>query len=246
MFHAHTFVTLGLALALSLIHIWAALLRPYKIVPRAYWLSFADGVSISWVILQLLPESGQVFAHLPESAKPSFARLKEFPYFPLLVSLVIFYGLEKLIELPHAAHEQDDAGLAPLRAWIYIAAYALYKILMGYLFAQITELAVVLVYAAALAMHFFVVDFHLVEIHRRVFARIGRWLLSAAFLLGWGTGVAMVISPFILALLMSFVAGAAVMLVLQEEFSEIHKSSFAAFLSGVCLYSGLAFLVRVV
>jgi hypothetical protein len=84
-----------------------------------------------------------------------------------------------------------------------------------------------------------VIDFHLLEMHRSAYHRIGRWLLSGAFLAGWILSTQVQIAPAVLAMLVSFVAGGAVLLIIQDEFSESHDNSYAAFLIAVLLYGPL-------
>jgi hypothetical protein len=236
-------LTLGPAILLTFVHIWAPLIRPEKLLPQTFWLSFADGISITFVVLQLLPEAGHIAGHLPEALHPVHDLLSHYPYLPMLVSLVTFYGIEKVMERPATPDQQGGSNLTPLRIWIYMAGYALYKVVVGYLLAKMLSPIAVLVFSVAMAMHFFVVDFHLVNIHRNVFAGIGRWALSAAFLAGWGVGVATKLSPFVVALLMSFVSGGAMMMMIQEEFSEKRPTSFPGFLLGVVMYSALLFML---
>jgi hypothetical protein len=51
-----TLITLGPALVLAFLHQWATYLHPRKYIARKYWLSFVDGISITYIFLQFLPE----------------------------------------------------------------------------------------------------------------------------------------------------------------------------------------------
>ncbi|KFI05525.1 hypothetical protein JN27_20795 [Massilia sp. BSC265] len=62
-------------------------------------------------------------------------------------------------------------------------------------------------------------------------------MLIAAFSNGWLRGVQVAIAPGLLALLMSFVAGSAVLMIIQDEFSDDHPTYFPAFLGAVVVYS---------
>ena len=126
--------SLGAVVFLALIHILADRLHPERAIRRRYWLSFADGISISYVFLQLLPEIVEGTRHL-ESLDGFPRLLQQDPFFPLLAGLVCFYGLERLVE-PQAAAPGGTAGRTPgFRVWSHLASYALYKGLIGYLLA---------------------------------------------------------------------------------------------------------------
>ncbi|MCC4266129.1 hypothetical protein LL240_16965 [Oceanimonas baumannii] len=237
MSHVAVMGTLFAAVFLALLHVLVNIFHWERVIPRKYWLSFADGISISYVFLQLLPEIVEGVGHLPESFGPVAPFLEHNPFFPLLIGLVVFSGLVRLMDRPAAAPEKGVADGS--RVWSHIASYAFYKGLVGYIIASMTGLVGILVFVIPMTMHFLVVDYRLLEIHKGIYQRSGRWILSAAILIGWAIGVTTTISPAVVALLLAFVAGGIVLIVLEEEFSRDHPSSFGAFLMAVVLYSVL-------
>jgi hypothetical protein len=242
-------VTLAIGLPLAFLHVWSPYVHPDTYINARYWRPFADGISITYIFLQLLPE----ITHLAEEelhpderyvlAFPGWLEAlsawgEQNPYLPLLVGFTLFYGLERGLERP-VDHGSSDGAERPVHFWVHMLGMSLYKILLGYLMAQITSMSGLLIFAFAILMHFLVIDFHLVEMHRSAYHRIGRWILSGAFLVGWILGTQVQIDPSALAMLVSFVAGGAVLMIIQDEFSESHDSSFAAFLIAVSLYGSL-------
>lgn len=232
---------IGLSLAsvvfLSLIHVLADMVRWKRPLPRKYWLSFADGISISYVFLGLLPKIVDGTTQLPDTLGRTADLLKHSPFLPLLVGLVAFYGMERLVEKPQvdgSSHGARDA--TGLRVWIHLASYAFYKAIIGYLIVQMNNPASIAIFVVSMAVHFLVVDYRMMEIHKGVYQRIGRWALTLAILVGWVVGVTTVISPVVVTLLLSFLAGGIVLVVLEEEFSREHPSSFPAFVAAVAAY----------
>lgn len=237
----NNFTLVGLSLAavifLSLVHVLADMLRWKHQLPQKYWLSFADGISISYVFLGLLPKIIEGTANLPDSMGPMVDILKHNPFLPLLVGLVSFYGLERLVEKP--AVETDShvsSNHTGLRVWSHLASYALYKAIIGYLIAKMNDPLLIAIFVLSMAVHFLVVDYRMMEIHKSVYQRVGRWLLTVAIFVGWVIGITTVISPVIVTLLLAFVAGGIVLVVLEEEFSREHPSSFPAFLVAILAY----------
>lgn len=239
---------IGLSLAsvvlLSLIHVLADMVRWKRQLPKKYWLSFADGISISYVFLGLLPKIVDGTMHLPDSLGRTADVLKDSPFLPLLIGMVMFYGMERMVEKPRVGGGTRVAADATgLRVWIHLASYTFYKAIIGYLIAQMHHPASMIVFVVSMAVHFLVVDYRMMEIHKGVYQRIGRWALTVAILAGWVVGVSTVISPVLVTLLLSFLAGGIVLVVLEEEFSREHPSSFPAFLMAVGVYMTVQLLI---
>lgn len=244
---AHIVATLVAAIFLAFIHQWALYLHMHEGDGRKYWFSVADGVSITYIFLQLLPEIGHFIAEpaLPADrpyvlALPAgqavMGWLEHNPYFPLLMGFTLFYGLEKWIERSSPEIAEDQVNLS-VRFWAHIGGLALYKVLLGYLLTRTGSWTSLLVFTGAMGLHFLVMDVHLLEMHKRAYTLFGRWVLMAAFSAGWLLGVQVAIAPVLLALLMSFVAGGAVLMIIQDEFSDDHPTYFPAFLGSVAVYS---------
>lgn len=236
------FTLIGLSLAsvvfLSLVHVLADILRWKRQLPQKYWLSFADGISISYVFLGLLPKIIEGTAAFPDSLGYGAGLLKQSPFLPLLIGLVVFYGMERLVEKPAGAVGAKTAAgdTAGLRVWIHLASYAFYKAIIGYLIVQMNNPVSIVIFVISMAVHFLVVDYRMMEIHKSVYQSFGRWALTIAILIGWVVGATTVISPVLVTLLLSFLAGGIVLVVLEEEFSRDHPSSFRAFVLAVIVY----------
>jgi hypothetical protein len=241
--------TLAIGLPLAFLHVWSPYVHPGRYVDSRYWLPFADGISITYIFLQLLPEITHLAAeelHSDESyvlrfsgwLEPLSAWGEQNPFLPLLLGFTLFYGLERGFERP-VDHGSSQGAERPVHFWVHMVGMSLYKVLLGYLMGQITSVSGLLTFAFAMTMHFLVIDFHLLEMHRSAYHRIGRWILSGAFLVGWILSTQVQIAPPVLAMLVSFVAGGAVLMIIQDEFSERSDNSYAAFLLAVLLYGSL-------
>jgi hypothetical protein len=249
----HT-LTLVIGLSLAFLHVWSPYVHPGRYIGSRYWLPFADGISITYVFLQLLPEithladeelrpHGTFVLRFPGSLEALSAWGEQNPFLPLLLGFTFFYGLERGFERPVDHRGFSDGEGRPVRFWVHMVGLSLYKILLGYLMGQITSVSGLLIFAFAIMMHFLVIDFHLLEMHRSAYHRIGRWILTGAFLVGWILSTQLEIAPPLLAMLVSFVAGSAVLMIIQDEFSESKDNSYAAFLIAVLVYGSLLLVV---
>lgn len=92
-----------------------------------------------------------------------------------------------------------------------------------------------MLFALAMALRFVVNDYGLRRDHKGAYDRVGRWLISAAVLLGWAVGVAAEVPEAAVAALTAFLAGGVIMNVLREE----RRSRFWAFAVGAAAYAAL-------
>ena len=235
--------SIGLSFAavlfLSMIHVLAEILRWKRKLPQKYWLSFADGISISYVFLGLLPKIIEGTNYFTDTLGSAADILKGNPFLPLLIGLTAFYGMERLVEKTQLSKDGNiiTSDTTGLRVWIHLASYAFYKAIIGYLIVQMNNQISIVIFVASMAVHFLVVDYRMMEIHKSVYQQIGRWILTLAILIGWVVGITTTISPIVVTLLLGFLAGGIVLVVLEEEFSRQHPSSFIAFVLAVLLYS---------
>lgn len=94
-------------------------------------------------------------------------------------------------------------------------------------------------FALAMAVHFVVNDYGLRRDHKEAYTRLGRWIISAAVVLGWAVGVAVEVLEAAIAGLTAFLAGGVIMNVLKEELPEERQSRFWAFAAGATAYAAL-------
>lgn len=238
-------------IALALVHVVTPSLKFLHGTPRSAWLSAAGGVSVAYVFVHLLPElaAGQRLIGAVTSGE-AFA--ERHVYLIALVGLVIFYGLDRLakssrsrrsIGTVRAGRDSDPGGVAtsPNVFWIHIGSFAIYNALIGYLLLHREEITIrsTLLFTVAMALHFVVTDYGLVDDHKAVYLSRGRWVLVAAVVAGLGLGYVTEISEAAIAVLVAFLAGGVILNVLKEEVPSERQSRFWAFALGTAGYAGV-------
>ena len=143
---------------------------------------------------------GKYVLRLPESLQAVADWGEQNPFLPLLLGFTLFYGLERGFERP-VDHGSSHGAERPVHFWVHMLGMSLYKILLGYLMGQVTSVSGLISFAFAMTMHFLVIDFHLLEMHRSAYHRIGRWILTGAFLVGWILSTQVEIATAVLAML---------------------------------------------
>ena len=229
-----------LALGLAVVHLFASKLRFLDVDPRSRWLSMAGGAAVAYVFLHLFPELA--LAQESFEDRGPFETEHEI-YLLSMVGLAVFYGLERAAKV--SRHERREAGEedvpGPGVFWLHVVSFALYNAMVGYLLLH--QEGDLLLFSLAMALHFLVNDYGLRKDHREPYDRVGRWLLSAAVLLGWGIGTQVEIGELPLALLFAFLAGGIVLNVLKEELPAERESRFSAFVLGAAGYAAILLLL---
>ena len=231
---------------LVIVHLAAGKIRFLQAWPRSAWLSFAGGISVSYVFVHVFPELEE--AQQAISGHGAVAFLEHHAYLIALVGLVLFYGLEHWVSQNKACAGTSDRGKHPRSGrymfWLHIGIFALYNALIGYLLVyRESSLHELVLYSLAMAFHFLVNDYGLVVRHREVYLHKGRWVLALAVLVGWGVGLWVEVEEAATSMLFAFLAGGVVLNVLKEELPEERQSRLWPFVLGAALYSSLLLLI---
>ena len=239
--------TLTAALVLVAVHLFSGRLRFLEGTPRSRWLSVAGGISVAYVFLHLLPElaEGQEVAESRESGL--FGLVESEIYLLALVGLLVFYGLERAVRSSNKVGREQGAGEVSREAgsssvfWLHLLSFGLYNVITGYLLVRREEqdLRGLLVFAFAMALHFVVTDFGLRKDFRGGYAQVGRWVLTAAVLLGWGLGVVLELPQLAVLGVTAFLGGGVILNVLKEELPKERESRLSAFVLGTLGYAAL-------
>ncbi len=230
-----------LAICLALLHVFASRSAIFEHISHRRWVSFAGGVSIAYIFLDIFPEFSQAQAEIEATHFAVVGYLEHHVYLLALAGLAIFYGLEKLALRSRMQHQQETGKThtQPSVFWIHTLSFAVYSALLGYLFREVAnrgwlEFAFLFI---ALALHFIVIDVGLREHHQHVYDRIGRWILAGAIMLGWAIGQAFDFNAAAVSTVWAFIAGSLILNVLKEELPQEQESDFRFFMTGAVGYA---------
>lgn len=237
-------VTFAAATLLVVVHLSWRWLPELRSVPRSAVLSLGSGVSIAYVFLHLLPEVAHTQDRVAEEVDGSVLGVVEsHAWVVALVGLAIIYVLE-VVSRRSRRRASDGSGssrAARRIGWVSVVTYTVYNAVVGYLlFDQLERGATTLwLFALAMAVHFAVNDHGLRQHHGALYEHIGRWLVSAGVLLGWGVGALEMVPELAVGATVAFLSGGIVMNVLKEELPEDREARLAPFLAGVLVYGAL-------
>jgi zinc transporter ZupT len=232
-----------LAVGLALVHLYGGRLLFLEVIPRSRWLSAAGGVSVAYVFIHILPDLDNYQEAIARTGGFGLTFLEHHVYLIALLGLAVFYGLERVAEESRRRNQKAGTGDVTSEGvfWVHIASFGFYNALIGYLLIHGEDSGKqnLIFFFIALALHFIVNDYGLREHHKRIYHRLGRWILAAAVLLGWAIGWGTQLPPPAIAVLFAFLAGGIILNVLKEELPEERESQFWAFAAGAGIYTAL-------
>lgn len=233
-----------LAIGLAIVHGFAARFPLFRIIPKTRWMSFAGGVSLTYVFLEVFPELGKAQTELQHSESIMIQYLENHVYILSLLGLIVFYLLDIYALKSRASPSENSNHEMSTHFWIHITAFALLNLITGYLIQELShhDWFSCLLFFTAIALHFFIIDEHLREYHTAIYDRIGRWILMSMIILGAILGQATHLDEVVLLLIWSFLAGSIILNVLKRELPDENENCVVSFLVGAFCFASLLFL----
>ena len=230
-----------LAIALALVHGFATKLPIFHLIPRFRWTSFAGGVSLSYVFLDIFPELSHAQEELQHSETLVLKYLENHVYILALVGVLLFYGLNLLalkINFTELSN-QEFKNHNYLVFWLHISVFAVLNMIISYLLQDLSEHSIIqcILFFITFALHLFIVDEHLREHQQHLYDKFGRWFLVGAIIFGAIIGQGMHLDEATIAIIWSFLSGIIIFNVLNKELPKETKTCFTSFLSGSLLFS---------
>lgn len=227
--------TLLAATALAVVHLLAGRVHSLGILPGRVWLSAGGGAAVAYVFVHILPALGRGHRVVGESVMIG-GFLERYVYLAALLGFVLFYGLKHLAQ---RGAPRETARVDPWVFWIHVGSFGAYNAVIGYLLVHRDEPGPVglVLFAGAMGLHFLVIDHGFHEHFQERYHDVGRWLLSAAVLVGWAIGQVVPVSETQRHILFAFLAGSVILNVMKEELPEHYNSRFTPFLAGATGYT---------
>jgi hypothetical protein len=194
--------------------------------------SFGAGMSAAYMFVHVMPELHATREVINEF-RPNLPWEGMSVYFLALVGFLAFYALG------HRRHDGGSEGEGEHDSYgLQIGGFAAYVWLIGYLLVRSFDESrmSVLLFAAALALHFLSLDRTLSREFGEQYERRGRYLLAAMGPLGWASGLFIGFPPFISALLVAFISGAVIVNSTVTELPRGERGRLGPFLAGGLIY----------
>lgn len=209
---------------LSMVHLFANRPKIFGWVWRGQFLSFASGVSLSYVFVDLLPalERGEPVL------KRSFDRILPFlelhTYLIALVGILFYYGIQSRIS-------------SQKHLWLTASGYLLFNFFIGASLSDSSnpEIQPLALFTIAIGLHYFIRD-HLVQISKKKLL-LGSLIFS--LFAGYIVGYIANIPDATTAIGISFVAGGILLNIFQYELPKQEKKGYFWFICGAFVYTAI-------
>lgn len=213
-YHVQAFCSI---VVLCFIHLFANRAQYLGWIWHGRFLSFAGGVSFTYVFVSLLPELAKGQAVIDASGV--FPYVEKHVYLIALLGFLFFYSAQSV----SASDGYKDLGF--LSSMI---SYAVFNLLIGAAIADSNnpDVRPLFLFTLAMGLHYFVNDHNLREAHQNLYEDFGRWLLTLALIAGAIIGFLVAIPDAIVAILVAFAAGGVLFNVMRYE---LPKSDNVAF-----------------
>lgn len=217
--------------------------EPSAVWSRRRWISAAAGVSVAYVFVDVLPELSSLNRVLVEAGGGEGALFAEQRiYILVLVAFVVMYGLQHFVVTARGREPSESGRESVEPAYLLqLAGFAIYAALIGYLLAERAAEGplTVATYAAAMAIHFVIVNHSLAEAHEESYRRKGRWWLAGSVVVGCLVGLALPLSEVAFARLFAILAGGVTITSLGAELPDDRRGRFWPFCAGALAYAVL-------
>lgn len=232
---AGEWLSLFTVVSFVLIHLFANQTGVFGWVWHLKFLSFAGGVSFAYVFIDLLPtlEKGQPL--LKQAIDPVIPYLDRHSYVLSLAGILFYYGL------------QGSSVNGSRSFWARMVGYFIFNFFIGASLSDINnpDIQPLLLFTIAIGLHYFIFDHNLREDHQVLYDSIGRWLLSAALILGWFFGFFAKIPETLIILIVAFVAGGVLLNVMRYELPKKQEGTYLYFLLGALIYTVILLRLKV-
>lgn len=240
-------LTFLLALILFLVHSYSSSYFMKLTKQKYFWLSFSGGISVSYVFIHIFPELSDAQKDIMKMDNPLIDFLDYHIYLISLFGFILFYGLDSAARVSKANNrKQNNKDYAESKVFlVHIISFAIYNFQIGYflLHRETPGLESLLFFFVAMATHIMVNDYSLRNHFSHYYMNSGRWILSAAVVLGWLSGVFFDVSNLILDIMFAFIAGGMILNIIKEELPDERQSKFFGFAAGCVVYSVLLLVI---
>lgn len=182
-------------LFLTSVHLWAV--KDTINLWRKKLFSFAGGISVAYVFVDLLPKLSKGQA-IWSATNPNLPFLEKHVYFLALLGVLFFFGIE------HVKFKHKSRSF-----WSNSSGNIIFNILIGYALSNPSdpEVQPFILFTIAISLHQWVRDHILCSEDAKTFKRFGRYVLVLALITGWILGLLINLNPAAVALIMAFIGG---------------------------------------
>jgi hypothetical protein len=209
-------------------------------------LSFFGGITATYVFLDLLPTLQQSSQYFQEIGGSLVALYEDAIFLVVLVGFLVFFILEHLTFKSRRTHptatrkpsEHQHTSRQVFVVYLATSAFLVFVLSFVLVFEFNSNIIGGLLFATGVSMHLVISDNALIEHHKTLQVKYGRYVLGTVPFLGW---IASVVFPEGIAqayALLAFISGVILYHSIRNEMpTSLGRSSLAFFLIGAVFYA---------
>jgi len=236
------------ATLIALVHLLTSHFRFIR-QPNNPWVPASAGIALAYVLMDIFPHLAKMQSKLPTIFESDvYGSPTHIAYLVCLIGFAVYLGVFLSVKRYLAGRALSeisfDSPPAPIK--IVNASLVAYSFLIGYLLSeQVTHRPEpVLLFGAAMAMHFAGIDGLIHEQVPNHYDRSVRFMFVASVYIGWITGIVLEISDATLTLWYAFLAGGLIVITTVIELPHIgSRMQYGAFIIGTGVFS--AFILAI-
>lgn len=210
-----------------------------RVSPGSAWFqSLAGGLAVAYVFARLLPDLAASATAAPADLPGGLlGLLADHAFLVALAGLLAYYAVLDWAQDQDRREQRAQGGIpTPWPFWVSGALYLVFNLFVGYLLVQQVRpgpMELVL-YTVALSGRYLVGEIALRNQDPRVYDRLGRWILAAAVLAGWGIGVAIDLGDAAVSVFSALLVGSIILTSLKQQLPGSGRVRFPVF-AGTCV-----------
>lgn len=244
----HTTTSLIAVLFLVAVHLVAGSVDRWRGRKAEIFLSAASGVTVAYVVMQLLPSLSRSDAILRPLASQILPFFERHGYFLAVLGIVVFYANSNQIAASRTESRlSGGADRADRRSFITsMVVMVAFNMMVAYSLADPEDPQVqpIVLFVVAMGLYYLVADATLHSNYQDDYRLYGRWILSAALLLGWAMGTYVTIDAFALSTFVAFFSGGVLANTLGSSLRPGPGARVWAFSVGAVAYGVLLMALR--
>lgn len=243
----HVLTSFLAVLVLVAVHLLAGYFDRWQGRWRSLFLSLASGVTVAYVVMQLLPalsRSDETIRPVAQQFLPFFER---HGYFLAVIGIIVFYANANRIASNRARQlalvGEDRADRRTFATSMLLMSIFNFTVAYSLADPKDPDVRPLALFVFAMALFYFVADESLHTNYEEDYRRVGRWLLAAALGVGWLLGTFIHLPATALALLVAFFSGGILVTVLGHQLQPGPTQRVWSFAVGAIAYSTLMMLL---
>ncbi|MCH9611546.1 MAG: hypothetical protein S4CHLAM102_00160 [Chlamydiia bacterium] len=209
-------------------------------------LTFLNGVSVSYVFMEILPHLCRTQTELNQRFAPNSERLNTQVFGVALVGFMFYFGIQTWSARNRLEKPASLVWVELVPFFLVLFGYSLVNFGAGYTVVFVTDpdIQPLYLYVLVISAHILLNDHSMTVTFGRLHALIGKWVLAGAVVAGWIFGHFFHLPMILTGLILAFIGGAIILNVLRDDLPKELYSRYSDFVLGAAFNAFIALVLQ--